>query len=71
MNRFPTKPSKTIVLLGKPEGNTIHRMYCPVSLEIVLWVAARLKYLQPRKESGSRIVTDLSQALTDYSIYYY
>jgi hypothetical protein len=63
LNRFPTKPSKTIGPPGKPEGNTTHRMYCAVSPEIVLWVTAMLKCLQSRKEWGYGIVFDLLQAL--------
>jgi hypothetical protein len=35
LNRFPTKPSKTIGPPGKPEGNTTHRVHCAVSPEIV------------------------------------
>jgi hypothetical protein len=60
MNMFPTKPSKTISPLGKPKGNATHKMYCAVSLEIVLLVTAMLRCLQFRKEWGSGIVIDLS-----------
>ena len=35
LNMFPTKPSKTIGLPGKPEGNVVHRVQNAVSLEIV------------------------------------
>jgi hypothetical protein len=59
LNRFPTKPSKTIGPPGKPEGNTTHRMYCTVSPEIVLWVTAMLRCLQSRKEWGSGIAIHL------------
>jgi hypothetical protein len=34
LNRFPTKPSKTIGPPGKPEGNDAHRVHNAVSLEI-------------------------------------
>jgi hypothetical protein len=40
LNRFPTKPSKTIGPPGKPEGNTAHRVHNAVSPEIALWVTA-------------------------------
>jgi hypothetical protein len=45
LNRFPTKPSKTINPPGKPEDNTTHRVHCTVSPKIVLWVTAKLKCL--------------------------
>jgi hypothetical protein len=63
MNRFPTNPSKTIGPFGKPKGNTPHRMYCTISLEIVLWATAMLRCLQYRKEWGFGIGFDLLQAL--------
>jgi hypothetical protein len=34
LNNFPRKPSKTIIPLGKPEGNTAHRLHNIVSPEI-------------------------------------
>ena len=43
--KVPTKPSKTIDPLGKPEGNIVHRMYCRVSLEIALRVTRKIKCL--------------------------
>jgi hypothetical protein len=33
--KVPTKP-KTIDPFGKPEGNTVHKMHCPVSPKIYL-----------------------------------
>ena len=55
LNKFPTKPSKTIGPPGKLEGNTTHIMYRTVSLEIVLWVTAKLKCLHFGIEWGSMI----------------
>jgi hypothetical protein len=49
LNKFPTKPSKTIGPPGKLEGNTSHKMYYVVSPEIVLWVTSMLIFLQYRK----------------------
>jgi hypothetical protein len=34
LNRFPTKPSKTISPPGKPEGNVVHRVHNAVSPKI-------------------------------------
>jgi hypothetical protein len=34
LNKFPTKPSKTISPLGKPEGNIVHRVHNTVSPEV-------------------------------------
>jgi hypothetical protein len=56
MNRLPPNPSKTIVPLGKPEGNTLHRVYYAVSPEIVLWVNTMLKCLQYGNEWGYGII---------------
>jgi hypothetical protein len=52
MNRFPTKPSKTINRPSKPEGNTTHRVHYTVSPEITLWVTTNIKCLQSRKDWG-------------------
>jgi hypothetical protein len=52
---FQQNPFKTIVPYGKPEGNTVHRVHCAVSPEIVLLVDATLKCLQPGNEWGSGI----------------
>jgi hypothetical protein len=52
---FPPKPSKTISPTSKPKGNTIHRVHCAVSPEIVLWVATMLRCLHPRNEWGFEI----------------
>jgi hypothetical protein len=52
LNKLPTNPSKTIDPSGNPEGNTTHKVYCAVSLEIVLWVAAMLRCLQSSKDVG-------------------
>jgi hypothetical protein len=52
LNKFPTKPSKTIDPPSKPKGNTTHIVYCAVSPEIVLWETAMLRCLQSRKEWG-------------------
>jgi hypothetical protein len=35
---------------GKPEGNAVHGVHYAISPEIVLWVAAMFKCLQPRNE---------------------
>jgi hypothetical protein len=40
MNRFPTKPSKTIDPPGKPKGNVARKAHSVVSPEIDLWVTA-------------------------------
>jgi hypothetical protein len=66
---FPTKPSKTIAPPRKPKGNTIHRVHCAVSPEIVLWVAATLRCLQPRNEWGFRIESCDIYLYTITSIY--
>jgi hypothetical protein len=63
LNRFPTKPSKTIDNHGKPEGNTAHGVHCTVSPEIALWVTTMLKCLYPRNEWGSGNVFYLLHAL--------
>jgi hypothetical protein len=52
LNRFPTKPSKTISPPGKPEGNAAHRVHRTVSPKIDLWVTAILRCLQSRNEWG-------------------
>jgi hypothetical protein len=62
LNRFPTKPSKTISPPGKLEGNTVHRVHCTVSPEIALWVTAILKFLQSRNEWGYGVVFYLLHA---------
>jgi hypothetical protein len=48
LNRFPTKPFKTIGPPGKPEGNTTHRVHCTVSPEIILWVIVGVTSHTPR-----------------------
>jgi hypothetical protein len=63
LNRFPTKPSKTIDPPGKPEGNAAHSAHNTVSPEIALWVTAMLKCLQSRNEWGSGVVFYLLHAL--------
>jgi hypothetical protein len=62
LNRFPTKPSKTIDPPGKPKGNTSHRVHCTVSPEIALWVTAILKFLQSMNDWGSGVVFYLLHA---------
>jgi hypothetical protein len=49
-------PSKTIDPSGRPKGNTTHRVYCAISHEITVWVAAILRCLQPRSEWISSVV---------------
>jgi hypothetical protein len=68
LNRFPTKPSKTIGPPGKPEGNVVHRVHNAVSPEIALWVTAIPRCLQSRNEWGSGIVFFLLHALTLFLI---
>jgi hypothetical protein len=63
LNRFPTKPYKTIGPYGKPKGNTTHIRYCAVSSKIVLWVTAMLSILYSRREWGYGILIDILQAL--------
>jgi hypothetical protein len=41
--RVPKEPSKTISPPVKPEGKTMHRVHCPISREMDLWVTAMLK----------------------------
>jgi hypothetical protein len=60
LNRFPTKPSKTIGPPSKRGGNAAHRMHNVVSPEITLWVTAITKCLQSRNEWGSVSVFYLS-----------
>ena len=43
-------PFKTIDPSRISEGNAAHRMYCAVSLEIAIWVAAILRCFQPGNE---------------------
>jgi hypothetical protein len=50
-------PSKTIIPSGRPQGNATHRVYSIVSPEITLWVAAKLRCLQPGNEWRSVGVT--------------
>jgi hypothetical protein len=60
MNKFPTKPSKTISPPGKPEGNVACRVSSVVSPEIALWVTAIPRCLQSRNKWGYGSVFDLS-----------
>ena len=70
MNKLPTKPSKTIGPPGKPEGNTTHRVYCAVSLDIFLWLTTMLRCLQSRKEWGSGIATHLLRPWSGCSFFF-
>jgi hypothetical protein len=63
LNRFPTKPFKTIGPRGKIEENTTHRVHCAVSLKTYLWVTAMLKCLQSRNGWGSGNVFYLPHVL--------
>jgi hypothetical protein len=63
LNRFPTKPSKTIGPPGKLEGNIAHKEHSATSPEIDLWVTANIKCLQYRNEWGYGSVFYLLHAL--------
>jgi hypothetical protein len=63
MNRFSTKPSKTIDPPSRPERNVVRRSHNVVSPGVALWVTAMLKFLQSRNELGSGIVFHLLHAL--------
>jgi hypothetical protein len=63
INKFPTKPSKTINPPSKPEGNVAQSAHGVVSPKIALWVVAMIKFLQYRNEWGSGVFFYLLLAL--------
>jgi hypothetical protein len=70
LNKFPTKPSKTIIPPGKLEGNTVHKVHSTVSPKIVLWVTTNIKCLQSKKDWGYGIYLFFFRPSFDYSLYY-